>query len=266
MLFWTGALPALLVVYVRRNVEDAPQVDREREQERRQGSLCASSGRPRPAADHAASPSLLSTGVQGGYYTLATWVPTYLKTERGLTVVGTGGYLAFLISGAFVGYLTGGYLTDRLGRKNTFGLFAVLERRADPAVHPASRAAPTRCVLFLGFPLGFCTSAIFSGFGSYLAELYPTGPRHRAGLHLQLRPRGRRVLPHHGRVPRRELGRRRRDGLRRGRLRVWSWWRCSGCRRPRRNSARLRLDSWARPSSTAGAGPAPRRGRGSAPA
>jgi hypothetical protein len=29
-------------------------------------------------------------------------------------------------------------------------------------------------VLLLGFPLGFCTSAIFSGFGSFLSELYPT--------------------------------------------------------------------------------------------
>ncbi len=30
-----------------------------------------------------------------------------------------------------------------------------------------------RSVLVLGLPLGFATSAIFSGFGSYLAELYP---------------------------------------------------------------------------------------------
>ena len=56
-----------------------------------------------PAARPRCFASLLATGAQGGYYTLATWVPTYLKTERGLTVVGTGGYLAFLISGAFVG-------------------------------------------------------------------------------------------------------------------------------------------------------------------
>jgi hypothetical protein len=28
-------------------------------------------------------------------------------------------------------------------------------------------------LLVLGFPLGFCFSAIFSGFGSYLAELFP---------------------------------------------------------------------------------------------
>ena len=32
-------------------------------------------------------------------------------------------------------------------------------------------------MLILQFPLGFCTSAIFSGFGSFLAELYPTAQR-----------------------------------------------------------------------------------------
>ena len=32
-------------------------------------------------------------------------------------------------------------------------------------------------VLWLGFPLGFCSSAIFSGFGSYLTELFPIRAR-----------------------------------------------------------------------------------------
>ena len=31
--------------------------------------------------------------------------------------------------------------------------------------------------MVLGFPLGFCSSAIFSGFGSYLAELFPIRAR-----------------------------------------------------------------------------------------
>jgi MFS family permease len=38
-------------------------------------------------------------------------------------------------------------------------------------------AGVNTAVLVLGFPLGFCTSAIFSGFGSFLAELYPTPSR-----------------------------------------------------------------------------------------
>ncbi|WP_329535060.1 MFS transporter [Streptomyces sp. NBC_01450] len=180
VMFWTGALPALLVVWVRRRVQDAPEAAAVREKSAEKGSFGAIF---KPAS--ADGPGLLrttffavllSTGVQGGYYTLATWVPTYLKTERGLSVVGTGGYLTFLISGAFIGYLTGGYLTDKLGRKRNILLFAILSAACILTYANIPSGANT-LLLVLGFPLGFCMSAIFSGFGSFLSELYPSAVR-----------------------------------------------------------------------------------------
>ncbi|MFF3502507.1 MFS transporter [Streptomyces sp. NPDC003247] len=174
VMFWTGALPALLVVWMRRRVQDAPAAVAAREHSGEKGSFPAifrgSLLRTTVFA------GLLSTGVQGGYYTLATWVPTYLKTERGLSVVNTGGYLTFLISGAFLGYLTGGHLTDRLGRRRNIWLFALLSAVCILAYANIPGGADT-LLLVLGFPLGFCMSAIFSGFGSFLSELYPTAVR-----------------------------------------------------------------------------------------
>ncbi|WP_328934766.1 MULTISPECIES: MFS transporter [unclassified Streptomyces] len=180
VMFWTGALPALLVLWVRRRVHDAPEATAVREQNTQKGSFAAIF---KPGTAEAPGllrttvfAGLLSTGVQGGYYTLATWVPTYLKTERGLSVVGTGGYLTFLISGAFLGYLTGGYLTDVLGRKRNIWLFALLSA-ISILVYTHIPSGANTLLLVLGFPLGFCMSAIFSGFGSYLSELYPTALR-----------------------------------------------------------------------------------------
>ncbi|WP_225639093.1 MFS transporter [Streptomyces solaniscabiei] len=180
VMFWTGALPALLVVWVRRSVHDAPEAAAARVRDPGKGSFTAIF-RPRTADGPGLLrttlfASLLSTGVQGGYYTLATWVPTYLKDERELSVVGTGGYLTFLISGAFLGYLTGGYLTDLLGRRRNIWLFALLSAVCILAYANIPSGADT-LLLVLGFPLGFCMSAIFSGFGSYLSELYPTAVR-----------------------------------------------------------------------------------------
>ena len=174
VMFWTGALPALLVIWMRRRVQDAPEAVAVREQSAEKGSFTAifQPGLLRVTV----FAGLLSTGVQGGYYTLATWVPTYLKTERELSVVGTGGYLTFLISGAFAGYLTGGYLTDLLGRRRNIWLFALLSAVCILAYANIPAGANT-LLLVLGFPLGFCMSAIFSGFGSYLSELYPTAVR-----------------------------------------------------------------------------------------
>ncbi|MEU9010346.1 MFS transporter [Streptomyces sp. NPDC048479] len=174
VMFWTGALPALLVIYVRRSVSDAPTAAERRRTSTERGTFSTIFKRDLLRTTFFAT--LLSTGVQGGYYTLATWVPTYLKTERGLTVVGTGGYLTFLISGSFIGYLTGGYLTDRIGRKKNIALFAVLSAIGILAYTNIPSGA-NGLLLILGFPLGFCMSAIFSGFGSFLSELYPTAVR-----------------------------------------------------------------------------------------
>ncbi|MFD9567964.1 MFS transporter [Streptomyces sp. NPDC059994] len=174
VMFWTGALPALLVIYIRRNVSDAPEAAERRAAGVGRGSFAAIFKKDLLRSTFFAT--LLSTGVQGGYYTLATWVPTYLKTDRGLTVVGTGGYLTFLISGAFLGYLTGGVLSDRLGRKRNIQLFAVLSALCI-LVYTHIPSGANTLLLVLGFPLGFCMSAIFSGFGSFLSELYPTAVR-----------------------------------------------------------------------------------------
>ncbi|HJP77392.1 MAG TPA: MFS transporter [Pseudonocardiaceae bacterium] len=173
IMFMTGVLPALFVLYLRRKVSDAPRSEgagRSPNRIRAWGSVSAimrgGLGRTTFFA------ALLATGVQGGYYTLGTWLPLYLHTARHLNVVNTGGYLAFLISGAFAGYLFGGVLSDRIGRKANFAIFAVAAAVllvAYSLVPPGANGL----LLVLGFPLGFAYSAIFSGFGAFLAELYP---------------------------------------------------------------------------------------------
>ena len=174
----------------------------------------------------------MATGVQGGYYTLATWLPTYLKKSRHLTVVGTGGYLFFLIAGAFVGYVCGGILTDKLGRKRNIQLFAVLSVVFMITYTAVPQGADT-LVLLLGFPLGFSTSAIFSGFGSYLAELYPTQVRGTGqGFTYNLgRGIGAVFPPRWGIWPARRWGWRVRCCSVRWAMR-WRCWRCSACQRP----------------------------------
>ena len=55
----------------------------------------------------------------------ALFLPTFLKTDRGLTSVGTGSYLLVLILGVFFGFVSGAYFADLLGRKRTFMISAV---------------------------------------------------------------------------------------------------------------------------------------------
>ena len=81
MLFLTGALPALAVLYIRRSVRDAPLFEEKRDQVSDTSLLDIFKPDLIRTTLFA---SLLATGVQGGYYTLATWVPTYLSEDRGL--------------------------------------------------------------------------------------------------------------------------------------------------------------------------------------
>ena len=103
------------------------------------------------------------------------WATTYLKTVRHLSVLNTGGYLMVVIVASFLGYVASAYVTDAIGRKRTFYLFSVLSVLTVLIYTfvPIGDAA----MLFLGFPLGFFASGIYSPIGAFLNELYPTSIR-----------------------------------------------------------------------------------------
>ena len=176
VLFWSGILPAFLILYIRRNIKDPEVYHATRAKMKAEGDegnfLEIFSPKLLSITIRA---SLLATGMQGAYYAVTTWLPTYLKTERHLSVLGTSSYLLVLITGSFIGYLTSAYLSDRLGRRKCFILFAVC---AGALVIAYTQIPITdQMMLILGFPLGFFLSGIFSGMGAYLSELYPSRVR-----------------------------------------------------------------------------------------
>jgi MFS family permease len=176
ILFWMGILPALLIVYIRRKVQESSVYTRSRELE----SAGAGAAnflhifRP-PLLRTTVLASLMSAGMLAAYYSVTTWLPTYLATERHLSVTGTTGYLLVVIAGSFVGYLTSAWMSDALGRRRCFVLFAV---GGMLLVLAYTRLPITDGeMLLLGFPLGFVVLGIFAGMGAFLAELYPCAVR-----------------------------------------------------------------------------------------
>lgn len=176
-LFWTGILPALLILYVRRRVPEPVR------NVAGPGPARASRSFLRIFAPGLLRTTLLASlmaaGMQGGYYAITTWLPTYLKTVRGLSVLDTGAYLVVIVAGSFAGYLAAAWLSDRLGRRPGFIVFAL----GSLAVAVLYTFAPigNTAMLFLGFPLGFFVSGNFSGVGAFFAELFP-GPVRGSGM------------------------------------------------------------------------------------
>jgi MFS family permease len=172
-MFAIGALPALLVLYLRRYVEE-PAIAAET-----RAKQAASGDRPKlseifagPMLKTTILASLAATGCQGGYYAITFWVPRFLTTERKLSIVSSTGYLSALIIGSFIGYLVGAWLADRIGRRNLFLIFSI---GAIAVIIAYTQLPLTNEILWiLGFPLGFFASGYFSGMGAFLTELYPT--------------------------------------------------------------------------------------------
>ncbi len=176
VLFWLGVLPALLILYIRRNISDPPVYHETRARMKKEGDTGSflEIFSPRLLKTTVLA-SLLATGMQGAYYATTTWLPTFLKNERQLSVLNTSGYLLVLIIGSFVGYLTSAWLSDKLGRRRCFMLFASC---AGVLVVAYTQLPITNeMMLVLGFPLGFFLSGIFSGMGAYLSELFPSRVR-----------------------------------------------------------------------------------------
>jgi MFS family permease len=173
VMFWIGLLPSLLVYYIRRKVPEPEVFHRTREREAAHGEGCHFLEIFSPALLKVTLlTALLATGVQGGYYAVTTWLPTFLKTVRGLSVLNTGGYLFVVIVGSFAGYMLSAWLADRLGRKQTLILFAVCSFVTVTAYTylPISNSV----MLVLGFPLGFFASGSFSPVGAFFTELFPS--------------------------------------------------------------------------------------------
>src|SRR5712671_8107197 len=134
-LFWVGLAPALLVFYVRRYVAE-PEIFNETRRRRTAGDSTFMEIFSPQLLRTTIFTALLATGAQGGYYAITTWLPTFLRTVRKLTVLNSSGYLAVIT-------------------------YMIL---------PLDDTA----MLVLGFPLGFFASGIFSGMGPFMTELYPS--------------------------------------------------------------------------------------------
>ena len=173
-MFFAGILPALLIFYIRTRVPE-PAIFKQ--------ATAAPATKRRGTLEIFGADllwttvlgAILTTGAQGGYYAITTFLPTFLRTQRHLTVMGTGGYLAVIIIGSWLGYVVSAYLNDAIGRRKNFFIFAIGSLLIVVAYTQADIS--DSMMLALGFPLGFFASGIFSGMGPVLTELFPTTVR-----------------------------------------------------------------------------------------
>jgi MFS family permease len=177
VLFLVGILPALLTVWIRRNVAE-PQIWIERApvaEGRSRGSL-REIFRP-PLVKRTLLASVITMSVLFAYWGLFTWMPTFLATPleqggAGLGIVKSSGWIIPMQIGAFFGYILFGFLADRFGRRWTFNAFLLCAAILVPIYGQLARHE--LMLMILGPFIGFFGHGYFSVFGAMLAEIFPT--------------------------------------------------------------------------------------------
>jgi MFS family permease len=171
-MFWIGLLPALLVFWIRRFVEE-PDLSMRRRDTVGVSHLFAALKPPHLSTTWRVA--MMVAGAQGGGYALITFLPLFLKTERHMTSVGSSSYLLVLILGAFCGFVSGAFLADGIGRRNTFMISAI----GSVVLTLVYILAPLSndMILPVGFLLGYINLMMFSPMGTFMTELFPTAVR-----------------------------------------------------------------------------------------
>ena len=177
VMFWTGVLPALLVLWIRSGVSESP-VWLERQRHLRDAGSAALAERVsvlrlfQPDLWWATVQSSLLMGTfMFSYYSLSFWYPTFLR-EGGH---GTLGYLIAFNLGAIVGMALWGRASEtRLGRRGAISAGALI----GVAVLPAYLSSTSELVLGIGaVVMGASGGGIWGMAPSYLTERFPTEVR-----------------------------------------------------------------------------------------
>ena len=112
--------------------------------------------------------------MQGGAYAIANYTTSFLTFERGLTPAVAGICVLILSAGGFFGFLTNAYLSDRIGRRGVFRLFALGFILTASVYLFAPLGSSLWTLIPAGMVYGFFQFGMYASFGPYFTELFPT--------------------------------------------------------------------------------------------
>jgi len=178
--FFAGILPALVAFWIFRYVPEPEIWQRSRRQARGpsalSGLLALWRGEHRR---HLIVATAANAGTMFAWWGLFTWIPPYLSlpVERGgagLDIMRTSTWIILMQVGTWLGYVSFGVISDRIGRKRTYAGFIFVAAALVPLY--ATTRDPL-ALLFIGPLVGFFGTGYFSGFGAITAEIFPTAVR-----------------------------------------------------------------------------------------
>jgi MFS family permease len=181
-LFVVGVLPAFFVFWIRRNVQEPVvwSTRREKLDTPSSGINTLAAIFSREFIGRTLKASLVTSMVMFGYWGIFTWVPGFLATSveqggAGMSIVKSAAWIIPMQVGAFFGYLSFGFISDRIGRRPAFIVFLLAAALLVPIYGYMARSP--LALMVTGPLLGFFGHGYFSVFGAMLSELFETRVR-----------------------------------------------------------------------------------------
>ena len=174
--FFAGVLPALFAFWVRRNVPEPEAWLAARRAPTRVTLRQAIGG---PMLGITVALTLMNACTMFAWWGFNTWVPSYLQQPAaaggaGLSSARMNLFIIAMQAGMWLGYVTFGVVSDRVGRKRTYVTYLLF---AAVLVFAYASTSDPWLLLVLGPVTAFFATGYFSGFGAVTAELYPTSIR-----------------------------------------------------------------------------------------
>lgn len=175
VVFWTGVIPAFIVIFIRRNVKESKEFvnDVEKNTAMTERASFVTVFKKQYLRSTIFS-SLLVVGLQAACYAILIWIPT-LMNVRGLSPSSKIVTILIMALGAFAGFMFTSYLADKIGRKKTLIGMAILSWIV--TVVYMLIAMNEYITLALGFFVGFSSIGMFAALGPFLSDLFPTHVR-----------------------------------------------------------------------------------------
>jgi MFS family permease len=189
--FFVSILPALLVVYIRKRLPESDVWV-----ERKKLAAGELSGVQRQTTE-AVGKFLLLFSKQfrllflqslvlavfdmSAYWFTYSWLPGYLHQQREFSLVKSAAWMLVTQAGGVLGYLTFGFVADKLGRRPAYSIYSVVMAVGlvmitllwdEIVIYPYLILS---CMFLVGFGTG-----MFSGYGPLFSELFPTDIRNTA--------------------------------------------------------------------------------------
>jgi MFS family permease len=175
--FFIGVLPAFLALWIQRRVKE-PAIWRRSAQAKSPSSGFAglfTAGMARLTIVL----TLMNTCTLFAWWGFNLWLPSYLKAGArqggaGLSGATTTWYLFVMQAGMWCGYITYGFVSDRIGRRATYVAYLLC---AAVLLGVYVTVRQPLLLLVLGPLVAFAATGYFAGFGAVTAEIYPTAVR-----------------------------------------------------------------------------------------